>query len=65
MLTLKAPMLQAYAGFKCVLFHMVFLMEPFWLKLGPKGPDVAWISLPSDLVQKQGARGRYSIGFQG
>ena len=37
MLTLKAPMLEAYAGFKWVMFHMVFLMEPFWLKPTPKG----------------------------
>ena len=26
---MKAPMLEAYAGFKWVMFHMVFLMEPF------------------------------------
>ena len=38
MLTLKAPMLEAYAGFKWVMFHMVFLMEPFMAQVGPKGP---------------------------
>ena len=34
---MKAPMLEAYAGFKWVMFHMVFLMDPFWLKPTPKG----------------------------
>ena len=34
---MKAPMLEAYAGFKWVMFHMVFLMEPFLAQANPYG----------------------------